>query len=212
MNDTTYNFITNEIKKLFSNDFSGHDYYHTERVYKNAMAIASHILCDKEIVALAALLHDVDDPKIFSTQNNYNAKRIMKEINVTAKTQAEVVSIINSVSFKGTGDSVPGSMEGKIVQDADRLDALGAIGIARAFAYGGSHQRLLYDPCEELGVYKSEAEYHSKNGSTIAHFYEKLLRLKDLMNTSIAKEIAESRTTIMKQFLENFMSEWNCQL
>ena len=156
MNDTTYNFITNEIKKLFSNDFSGHDYYHTERVYKNAMAIADHISCDKEIVALAALLHDVDDPKIFSTQNNHNAKQIMKEINITAKTEAEVISIINNVSFKGTGASVPRSIEGKIVQDADRLDALGAIGIARAFAYGGSHQRLLHDPCEKTGLFKSE--------------------------------------------------------
>ncbi len=203
------NKVKEKVKLLFDNDFSGHDYFHTERVYRNAMAIANQIPCDKDIVALAALLHDVDDSKLFSTKNNQNARQIMAELDIPKTLAEEVISIINKVSFQGTGRNVPNSMEGKIVQDADRLDALGAIGIARAFAYGGSHNRSIHNPDILPNFNHDEVTYRSNTGTTINHFYEKLLLLKDLMNTDAAKKIAESRTNIMKEYLDEFIKEWN---
>ncbi len=204
-----YEVIKDKIKELFASDFSGHDYFHTIRVYQNALHIAQAIPCDLDIVALTALLHDVDDAKLFQTVNYQNARMIMKEVNISDEIQEEVIDNISHLSFKGTGKSVPKSIEGKIVQDADRLDAIGAIGIARAFAYGGSHNRLLYDPNGHLQTYASEEEYHQSQSSTIEHFYEKLLLLKDLMNTEEAKRIATDRTTFMEHYLEQFYLEWD---
>ncbi len=203
------NKVKEKVQILFANDFSGHDYFHTERVYRNAMAIAKQIPCDEDVVALASLLHDADDPKLFTTENNQNARRIMAELNIPKELAEEVISIINMMSFNGTGKSVPHSIEGKIVQDADWLDALGAMGIARAFAYGGSRNRPMYDPDVLPNLDHDEVTYRSNNGTTINHFYEKLLLLKDLMNTDAARKIAEARTEVMREYLDEFIKEWN---
>ncbi len=201
--------IIRKVKQIFSKDYTGHDYFHTERVYRNAMMLASHFVCDDEVIMLAALLHDVDDPKIVQTEDNYNARSIMQDNNVDLEKMNQVIEIIKKISFKGRGIDRPSTLEGQIVQDADRLDALGAIGIARAFAYGGAHQRKMYDPEIEPVREMDELKYRSSNGTTINHFYEKLFLLKDLMNTDIAKEIAEKKTEIMKNYLAQFLKEWN---
>ncbi len=204
--------IEKRIKILFCEDFSGHDYFHTIRVYKNAMHIASMLPCNKEIVALAALLHDVDDSKLFTSKNNENARKIMFESKISQEMIEQVVKVINKVSFNGNGKNVPESIEGKIVQDADRLDAIGAIGIARAFAYGGSHKRKIYDPNELPNLEMNETLYRNKKGTTINHFYEKLLVIKKLMNTDVARNIAEVRTRYMEEYIVEFMKEWNGEL
>ncbi len=201
--------IEEKIKKIFSSDFTGHDFEHTKRVYNNALMISQEIACNQEIIMLASLLHDVDDAKIFNTLNNQNARQIMKELNIDDKIVEEVIQIINKISFKGTGKDVPDSIEGKIVQDADRLDALGAIGIARAFAYGAVKKRKMYDEKILPNCNLTEENYHREDGTTVNHFYEKLFLLKDLMNTTIAKQIAIERTKIMEAFLEEFVKEWN---
>ncbi len=201
--------IFQEIKRIFADDYSGHDFFHTERVYKNAMNIAENEHCEKNIVALAALLHDVDDPKLFSTENFYNARQIMRNFDIPQNTTDRVIEIIGEVSFKGVDTVVPKTIEGKIVQDADRLDALGAIGIARAFAYGGSRNREMYNPDIVPEICMDGAAYLSHNGTTVNHFYEKLLLLKDMMNTECAREIAEKRTKVMEDFLVEFLSEWS---
>ena len=139
-------FILQKLREIFANDASGHDYWHTLRVYRNAMEIAKTETCNEGIVKISALLHDVDDAKLFDTDNYANARKIMAELNLDAQTTEEIISVISQVSFKGTDSVTPNTIEGKIVQDADRLDALGAIGIARAFAYGGSKGRCMHDP------------------------------------------------------------------
>lgn len=170
---------------LFDGNSDGHDFSHSMRVYRNAMLIAdSEPLCNRLIVALAALLHDTDDPKLFCTENNANARKFLTSRNLSPDVVDEICLAINAVSFSKNKGKPPESREAMIVQDADRLDALGAVGIARTFAYGGKHDRTL--------------------DSSILHFYEKLLTLKDLMNTQTAKKIAEDR----HRFMELFLQEW----
>lgn len=200
--------ILEQIERLFAGDCSGHDYWHTVRVYNNALKIAREMECDLDVVALGALLHDVDDPKLFDTMNYENAKSIMEQAGVAGETINKVVEIISEVSYKGKDSVVPKSMEGKIVQDADRLDALGAIGIARTFAYGGSREIELYNPGIEPKTTLDENSYFTVKSSSVNHFYEKLFRLKDMMNTEIARRIAEERDEYMHQFIEKFMDEW----
>lgn len=174
------------IKQLFQNNAGGHDAAHTLRVYKNALRIAqSEPDCDLEIVSLAALLHDADDHKLFHTENNANARSFLEEHKV--KNIEEIITAINSVSFSQNRGKRPGTLEGKIVQDADRLDAIGAVGIARTFAFGGEHGRNL--------------------DSSIQHFHDKLLLLKDEMNTAAARRLAEERHTYMIGFLEEYAKE-----
>lgn len=199
------------IKKRFQNDYSGHDYYHSIRVYKLATTICKNENADIDIVQLAALLHDVDDYKLFDTNaGSYsNAEKFLLDNKVSNTKIKAICSIISSISFKGTDTQIPESKEGKIVQDADRLDAIGAIGIARTFAYGGSKNRAMYIPGEKPRDNMNFKEYSSSKGTTINHFYEKLLKLKDLMNTETAKKMAESRHKYMKNFLTEFMDEWN---
>jgi uncharacterized protein len=176
---------TEYIRTLFQGNSDGHDFDHTMRVFHTAMEIAdSEPDCDRQIVALAALLHDADDYKLFATEDNANARAFLNSQNVDEATAKKICTTINSVSFSKNRDKCPESIEGKIVQDADRLDAIGAIGIARTFAYGGKHGRTL--------------------DSSIAHFHEKLLLLKAMMHTEKAKEMAESRHA----FLESFLREW----
>lgn len=201
--------IQNNLKKIFHNDSSGHDYWHTSRVYKNAMKIASIEGGDTELIALAALLHDVDDSKLFSTSDYENARRIMHEKGISQNRQNEVIKIIKEVSFRGIESITPKTLEGKIVQDADRLDAIGAIGIARTFAYGGSRGRAIYDP-DILPIMNMDAnDYLEADGTSINHFYEKLFVLKGMMNTETARKEAERRDLYMHDFLEQFLYEWN---
>lgn len=144
--EQTKYILLQKIKELFENDCSGHDYWHSLRVLNNAEKIAKTEKCDEYIVMIAALLHDADDIKIFETRDYENARRIMLDCHLTDSTIERVIDIIREISFKGTETVSPKSIEGKIVQDADRLDAMGAIGIARAFAYGGNHNRAIHIP------------------------------------------------------------------
>lgn len=188
MNQNIISEAIKYIEELFKENADGHDAAHTMRVYKNAERLAEYYSeSDKEIILLSALLHDVDDHKLFDTKNNENARRFLEENGVEEPDIERICTIINAVSFSKNRGKHPDTIEGKIVQDADRLDALGAIGIARTFAYGGKHQRSLDD--------------------SVKHFYEKLFLLKDEMNTKEAKEMAEERHKIMEEFIEEYKKE-----
>ena len=199
------------VKQIFANDCSGHDSHHTMRVYRLAVQIAKQENADMLIVQLAALLHDVDDVKIspetYATKKN--AVDFMESNGVDNKIIEAVCNIIEEVSFAGTDSVVPNTLEGKCVQDADRLDEMGAIGIARAFAYGGSKGRKVYNPDIKLLLNMYKTDYHQNHNSTsINHFYEKLLLLKDMMNTEITKKMAGYRQAVMEEYLEEFVAEW----
>ena len=181
------------------------------RVYRLAIQIAEQENADMLIVQLAALLHDVDDVKLSpeTHETKRNAVRFMKNSGVDDKVIASVCKIIDEVSFAGTDSVVPSTLEGKCVQDADRLDAIGAIGIARTFAYGGSKGRRIHDPDIKPMTNMNKADYNQNHNSTsINHFYEKLLLLKDMMNTETAKKMAMHRQAVMKEYLVEFMAEW----
>lgn len=200
------------VKEVFQNDFSGHDYYHSLRVYQSAVRIAEIENADLEIVSLAALLHDVDDYKLSpeTACNMNNARAFLKTLGLSGVNEDRICNIISQISFKGTDTVIPDTIEGKCVQDADRLDALGAIGIARTFAYGGAHNRVIYIPEIVQNPTMNGAEYCKRQSSSIHHFFEKLFLLEDLMNTKTGKKIAHKRTEIMKSFIEDFFKEWNC--
>lgn len=198
------------IKEIFIKDYSGYDYYHSIRVYKIAINIAQKEGGNLQVIKLAALLHDVDDRKLFETSDQLaNARHFLQENDVDMAMQNDICEIIKSVSFKGTESIVPANIEGKIVQDADRLDALGAIGIARTFAYGGYKGRPIYDPCEKPKEDMTAEEYQNNTGNSINHFYEKLLKLRDLMNTETARDLAIKRHKFMENYLNEFLYEWN---
>ncbi|MFT5078308.1 MAG: hypothetical protein ACI825_001157 [Planctomycetota bacterium] len=190
----------------------GHDWFHIERVYKNAILIAEKELVDLTVVRLAALLHDIADAK-FNDGNDeigpQTADNFLMTQDIPEATRNHVVQIIANVSFKG-GKAVKTfhSKELEVVQDADRLDALGAIGIARTFNYGGFKNRKIYDPTIEPQLRMTPAEYKTSTAPTINHFYEKLLLLKDKMNTVAGKKIAQERHLFMEQFLAQFYAEW----
>jgi len=192
------------VVSLLGEDASGHDHHHVFRVLTLAETIAEeetkNTPMDMEVVRLMALLHDVDDRKISpqTAENLDNARAFLRENQVPDHKAEMILEGIGNLSYKGTGSTVPVSAEGKCVQDADRLDALGAVGIARTFAFGGSRGRPIYIPEDPEG----------NSGHSIAHFYEKLLRVKDLMNTEAGKRIAEHRHAYMEAFLEEFYGEW----
>lgn len=202
---------TKFIKEIFQNDFSGHDFFHSMRVYRTAINIAEAEHADMEVVALAALLHDVDDRKLspMTAEKKENAARFMCSQNVSESEIRQVCQIIDEVSFKGTDSVRPSTPEGKCVQDADRLDALGAIGIARTFAYGGSHNRAIYDPELPPQTAMNQAQYYSSKSTSLNHFYEKLFLLEGMMNTETGKAIARKRTQYMQQFVDEFLNEWD---
>lgn len=202
---------TKFIKAVFQNDFSGHDFFHSMRVYRTAMKIAQAEHADMQVVALAALLHDVDDRKLspMTAEKKENAARFMCSQNVSESEIRQVCQIIDEVSFKGTDSVRPSTPEGKCVQDADRLDALGAIGIARTFAYGGNHNRAIYDPELPPRTAMNQAQYYSSKSTSLNHFYEKLFLLEGMMNTETGKAIARKRTQYMQQFVDEFLNEWD---
>jgi len=200
------------IKREFSDDSSGHDWRHIYRVWKTAIAICEREGADLFIVQLAALLHDLDDWKFNDSgdETPLRAQGWLDSFSLDPSITDAVCNIIRRVSFKGAGvTNKMDSLEGLIVQDADRLDAIGAIGIARAFAYGGYKNRPIYDPDSPPQMHVSFEEYKNSKSATINHFYEKLLLLKDMMNTPTAKRIAEQRHAYMEQFLRQFMDEWD---
>lgn len=199
------------VKEFFKNDASGHDYYHTLRVYKTADKIAQKENADIEMTSIIALLHDVDDCKLVGDDSKSlkNAKKVLTENNVSENKINLICSEISKISFNGNGKNCPDTLEGKIAQDADRLDALGAIGIARAFAYGGNKGRAIHLPNTPIKEYTNEKDYHNNNDTTINHFYQKLLKLTELMNTAEAKRIAEKRNEFILEYLDEFFTEWN---
>jgi uncharacterized protein len=199
------------IKQEFQADSSGHDWWHIYRVWKNALTISEHENADAFIVELAALLHDLDDWK-FNTSEDETPRRAqawMESCGVDSQINARVCEIITHISYKGAGvENKMNLPEGFIVQDADRLDAIGAIGIGRAFAYGGYKNRMMYDPDSPPEMHATFDQYKNSKSATINHFYEKLLLLKDMMNTATAKKIAEQRHEVMLRYLDQFMQEW----
>jgi len=188
MNDTIITAAIAYIQGLFRGNAGGHDAAHSLRVYRSALRIAEgETGCDAEIVALAALLHDADDHKLFHTENNANARAFLTARNVAPEKIERICEAINAVSFSQNRGRRPRTPEGRIVQDADRLDAIGAIGVARTFAYGGEHGRSLDE--------------------SVAHFHEKLLLLKDELNTETARRLAAPRHAFLERFLEEYARE-----
>ena len=192
---------------------SGHDWFHIERVRKLSLQIHEQEGGDKLVIELAALLHDIADPKFHNGDETLATKIVtefLKDQKVEAETIGKVIFIIENMSFKNRNDApkvLP--LELQIVQDADRLDAIGAIGIARTFNFGGYKNNLMYHPDIAPKLNQSKENYKKSNGTTINHFYEKLLLLKDLLNTKTARKMGEERHQFMLQFLDQFYKEWN---
>jgi uncharacterized protein len=200
----------NYVKEKCENEFSGHDYFHSLRVFNMATQIAKNEGANLEIVQLASLLHDVDDRKISpdTYENQANAREFLICNYVDDETIEMICQIVREISF-GSNNESPTTLEGKCVQDADRLDAIGAIGIARAFAYGGNHNRHMYHPDIKPNLNMTKDEYKKSESTTINHFYEKLFKLTALMNTETALQIAKEREAYMNDFVSKFMDEWN---
>ncbi len=203
------------VYKKLHGEGTGHDWYHIDRVRKIALKIAEKEKADLFLVELAALLHDVADWKFHNGDESVGpkvAKEWLESLFVDEKVIEQTCNIILNISFKGAHvNTKMKSLEGMIVQDADRIDALGAIGIARCFAYGGFKNNPIYDPNIKTVMHKDFQEYKSTRGSSINHFYEKLLLLKDRMNTKSGYEIAKERHEFMQQFLNQFFKEWDCK-
>lgn len=201
------------VRELFDGESSGHDSFHTMRVYRTAAYLAGQERADAEITRLAALLHDVDDRKLSpeTSENLDRATAFLKAQGVEPVNIERICKIIREVSFAGEDSVVPTTIEGKCVQDADRLDALGAIGIARTFAYGGSHHRPLYDPAILPKQNMTKEEYYTHVSPSLNHFYEKLFLLEGMMNTAIGRQLARSRTDFMRAYVDEFLQEWDGQ-
>jgi uncharacterized protein len=207
--DKTILFVKSKLEQAEG----GHDWFHIERVYKNALLIAQEETCDLTVVKLGALLHDIADSKFHDGDETIGPKTARLFLEAEMVDEAiivHVVNIIENISFKGGNfDRTFSSKELEIVQDADRLDAIGAIGIARCFNYGGFKNRALYNPAIPPKFGMSKEEYKTNDSPTINHFYEKLLLLKDKMNTPTGKKIAEDRHRFMENFLSQFYAEWD---
>ena len=201
------------VKETLKNVEGGHDWFHIERVYKNALLLSEHENVDNFIVALGALLHDIADSKFHNGNETVGPKvacEFLFKLNIDSTVIEHVINIIENISFKGGNEAQKfKSLELDVIQDADRLDAIGAIGIARCFNYGGFKNRQLYNPDVKPNLNMSKAEYKASNAPTINHFYEKLLLLKNRMNTKTGKQIASERHHFMELYLTQFYNEWN---
>lgn len=203
------------VKQSLQNAEAGHDWFHVQRVLNLAKNIGKKEKADLFVVELGALLHDIADAKFHQGDETVGpsiARDFLQQQEVSEEIINHVVNIIKFISFKGGNEEqLFSSPELDIVQDADRLDAMGAIGIARTFNYGGYKNRLLYDPEIKPNLHLSKAEYKASTAPTINHFYEKLLLLKDRMNTQAGRQLAEERHQFMEQFLEQFFKEWEAE-
>jgi len=201
-------------KTKLKGEGTGHDWFHILRVYKTSIYIGKKENVDMFVVELAALLHDIADWKFNEGNSDVGPKlsrQWLDSLGVNDDIIDKVTKIIATMSFKGgTTNAMQETMEGKVVQDADRLDAIGAMGIARAFAYGGYKERELYNPNIEPQKYKNFEQYKKSVSTTVNHFYEKLLLLKDLMNTESGKSMAIERHKFMENYLDQFFKEWDC--
>ncbi len=210
--DTTILYV----KQQLENAEGGHDWFHIERVYKNALLIAQEESCDLQVVKLGALLHDIADSKFHGGDERIGpqkARAFLESQEVDPSIIEHVLQIIENISFKGGNfEKSFHSKELEIVQDADRLDAIGAIGIARTFNYGGFKNRPIYNPAIQPNLHMSKEEYKNSEAPTLNHFYEKLLLLKDRMNTPTGKKIALERHRFMEHFLSQFYAEWDGDL
>lgn len=215
-NEEVIDSIASLVKSKFEREASGHDWWHIYRVWQLSREIALSEKANLFIVEIAALLHDIADWKFHNGNEkagSIEAAKILSQLSIDQQTTLEVCTIIDEVSFKGAGVETPmSSLEGMIVQDADRLDAIGAIGIARTFAYGGHKGRQIYDPKINPEMHQTFESYKKSTAPTINHFYEKLLLLKDRINTTTARKIAHKRHEFMETYLKEFFDEWNCQL
>ncbi|MCE4566133.1 HD domain-containing protein [Maribellus sp. CM-23] len=201
------------IKELFEGEGSGHDWWHIFRVRNLALKISELEGGNRFTIEMAALLHDLDDWKLQTDNHTSRARTWLEQMDVEKAQQEKILQVISEVSFKGAEvETAATSTEAKIVQDADRLDAIGAIGIARTFAYGGNKNRLMYDPSIPPVMHNSFDDYKKSTAPTINHFYEKLLLLKERLNTSAALQIANERHIFMETFLDRFFGEWNGEI
>ncbi len=200
----------NFIRKQFENEGSGHDWWHIYRVRNMALYLAEIEGGNMFIIELAALLHDLDDWKITESSGSDKTRMWLQKAGLSDMEIKNILEIIEQVSFKGAGVETKAlTIEAKIVQDADRLDAMGAIGIARTFAYGGNKGRLIYDPQIQPLLHENFEAYKKTDAPTINHFYEKLLLLKDRINTETAKKLALQRHLFMEMYLKEFFNEWD---
>ena len=206
----------NFVKEKLEGAEAGHDWFHIERVWKLSKKIAEKEGGNLEVIELSALLHDIADPKFHNGDETLALKisqNFLEELHVEGELIEQVLFVIKNISFKNRAEAPENPpLELQIVQDADRLDAIGAIGIARTFNFGGFKNNLMYHPEIKPNLGMNKEEYKKSNGTTINHFYEKLLLLKDLMNTETAKKIASERHNFMLQFLDEFYKEWNMEL
>jgi uncharacterized protein len=208
---------TEYLQQKFALEGSGHDWYHIERVWKLSKQIAGKEGdVDLFVVEMGALLHDIADHKFHGGDDTLGpkvAREYLQQFDISKPQMDAIVQIVEEVSFKGAGVPTPiSTKEGAIVQDADRLDAIGAIGVARTFAYGGAKNRPIYDPNVKPICHTSFAAYKTSTAPTINHFYEKLLSLRDKMNTETAKKEAERRHAFMELFLQNFYTDWDARI
>lgn len=206
--EKTISFVKEELK----NAETGHDWFHIERVYKNTLLLLQTEEANKQVALLGALLHDIADSKFYDGDESIGPKKardFMDSLGLESRIVDEVVFIIENISFKGGNfDRKTNSKELDVVQDADRLDAIGAIGIARTFNYGGFKNNLMYDPDVPPNLNMTKEEYKNLRGTTINHFHEKLFLLKDRMNTETGKKIAQQRHEYMEGFVKQFLDEW----
>ncbi|MTT30471.1 HD domain-containing protein [Terrilactibacillus sp. BCM23-1] len=199
-------YVKNELKK----DHTGHDWWHIDRVRNMAMRIAEEEQANLFICEMASLLHDIADEKLNASESEgiQKVSHWLIEHHVDEKTKKHIMMIITQMSFKGGNRPPMTSIEGKVVQDADRLDAMGAIGIARALTFGGAKSRVLYDPSIQPRYELNERNYRSNDQTTLNHFYEKLFKLKDRMNTRLGKKMAIKRHERLERFVHEFLEEW----
>ena len=211
--ETVYSDIIKFLKDELGHDTSGHSLDHAVRVYKNAKAILRVEGGNERIVLISALVHDVIDPKLFDNPFEQQAKLLifLQTLGCSQSELEQIFYIIENISYKGGNGERVKTLEAQIVQDADRLDAIGAIGIGRTFMYGGSKGNKMYDENISIMEFENEEAYRKHQGTVINHFYEKLFKLKDLMNTETAKRLASKRHEFMVKFVEQFLHEWNGQ-